>query len=134
MPNRKPDEALADQLGRLNHELRCIRDVLDEIRTDLVWGLQNGRVILSLADVNELTHVADATVSADMVELTIRLHTALAVLRNDFIAAVDAQREGPVTARDVDRSRPASATSPEESSSAVTTGQRSLFAEGDSSL
>lgn len=131
MPILHPDESLAEQLERLNDELRCIRDVLDEVRTDLVWALQNGRVILFLADVNELTHVADATVDADMVELTVRLHTALAVLRNDVIAAVDAQREGHITAQDVDRSLPASAVTEPEPSASTPSVQPSLFVELD---
>ena len=39
-------EALHDSIERLTEEVRVLRNVLDEVRTDLQWAIQNGRVMI----------------------------------------------------------------------------------------
>ncbi len=45
-PSEGDSEALHDSIERLNEEVRVLRDVLDELRSDLQWAIQNGRVII----------------------------------------------------------------------------------------
>ena len=106
-PYETPEE-LSCQLNRLNDELRVIRDVLDDIRSDLSWGIQNGRIILSLTELDRFEHVADATLGGDVVELTLRLQMSLATTRTDIADAVDRQRSCSITASESERSMPES--------------------------
>jgi|SaaInlStandDraft_1057018.scaffolds.fasta_scaffold54985_2 hypothetical protein len=85
-------EVLTDQFTRLNDELTVIRNVLDEIREQVTWGLHNGRVFLSLIDPDERDPHADAELEGHTVELAIRLQTSLTIFANDIAAAVLEQR------------------------------------------
>ncbi|MCA8998104.1 MAG: hypothetical protein KDA80_13995 [Planctomycetaceae bacterium] len=84
-------ERLADQLERLNEELAGICDVLHEIRVDLAWALQNGRVTVILDDQDV---VADATVNATLLELTVRLQADLALFGTDLREMIDVKADG----------------------------------------
>jgi hypothetical protein len=82
------EHPLAGHVERLTEELQAIGDILEGIRTDLAWALQNGRVIVSLAELERLEHVADATLGSDAFDLTIRLHMALAMFGADLADAI----------------------------------------------
>lgn len=43
-PTGRDNEVVADAIFALSQELRVLRDVLDEIRENLVWGLRNDRL------------------------------------------------------------------------------------------
>lgn len=43
---------LADQLDRVGDELQLLRQVLDELRSDLQWAVQNGRIVVQCEVVN----------------------------------------------------------------------------------
>ncbi len=45
-PAEGDSDALYDSIERLTDEVRVLRDVLDELRTDLQWAIQNDRVII----------------------------------------------------------------------------------------
>lgn len=85
-------ELLTNQLTRLNDELSTIRNVLDEIREQITWGLHNGRVFLSLVDPDERDLHADAEIEDQTVELAIRLQSSLTTVANDIAVAVLEQR------------------------------------------
>jgi hypothetical protein len=88
-PSSAEEHPLAGHIERMTEELQAIGDILEDIRTNIAWGLQNGRVIVSLAELEQLQHAADATLGSDAFELTIRLHTALATFGADLANAFD---------------------------------------------
>ncbi len=88
-------EAIADELTRLCDELRIVNDTLAEIRQDIAWGIRNGRVVLSLADVSQDQHEADATVDGTLVELAIQLCMRLRAMRDDLTQVMEAGRPTP---------------------------------------
>ncbi len=45
-PAEVDSEGIQDAVERLTAEVRVLRDVLDDIRTDLQWAIQNDRVII----------------------------------------------------------------------------------------
>ncbi len=45
-PAEGDSDALHDSIERLTDEVRVLRDVLDDLRTDLQWAIQNDRVII----------------------------------------------------------------------------------------
>ncbi|MEZ6055467.1 MAG: hypothetical protein R3C01_02060 [Planctomycetaceae bacterium] len=92
-------EVIAFELSRLCDAVGCVTDVLEEIREDIAWGIQNGRVIISLAEVEGLRHTADATVDGSLVEMTLRLHTHLLALREDLSRVVESQQSRLVSTR-----------------------------------
>lgn len=94
-PPPPEEHPLAGHVERLTEELQAIGDILEGIRTDLAWGLQNGRVVLSLAELDRLEHVADATLGQDVFDLTLRLHTALALFGADLTDAVERHSQSP---------------------------------------
>lgn len=113
-------EVLTDQLVRLNQELRVIRNVMDEVRSDLQWGIQNGRVFLSLVDPDETDSQADAEIEGHVIDLIIRLQSSLVTVAKDIAEAVREQRSESVlqTSDDV---VPVDAIADEPSSGSTTT-------------
>ncbi len=85
-------EALTERLDLLNDQLRVLQDIAGEIREDLRWGLENGRVQLIVAEADSLDDSRESTVAADAVTLTLRLHAALSQLRDEIIAAIESQQ------------------------------------------
>lgn len=106
-----------EQRQRLNDELQGIGDTLDEIREQLSWGLRNGRVILSLAELEGLQHVADATLGNDAIQLTLRLQMALQIFHADIEAAI--ARERPALAAETNLNERSELRSTEDSPSDV---------------
>jgi len=45
-PAEVDSEGIQDAVESLTAEVRVLRDVLDDIRTDLQWAIQNDRVII----------------------------------------------------------------------------------------
>ncbi len=62
-PGEGDSEAIRDSIERLADELRVLRDVLGELRTDLQWAIQNDRVII--IPLHDSTQKAAADVPAD---------------------------------------------------------------------
>lgn len=86
---------VAEELHQLVTELGIVNDTLIGIREDIAWGIHNGRVILSLADVSQFAHEPDLTIDGSLVELTIRLCTKLRAVREDVNRIVE-QRHSPL--------------------------------------
>ncbi|MCA9112862.1 MAG: hypothetical protein KDA52_23115, partial [Planctomycetaceae bacterium] len=82
-------EDLIETLDRFNDELQSISDLLEQIRTDFAWGLQNGRVAFVLSEPKSLDEFRDVTTGADTLTLAIRFHVALGQLREQLIAAIE---------------------------------------------
>ncbi len=68
--------------------------VLEQIRTDLQWGLQNGRVAFVLSEPESLDECGEATVGADALTLSIRFNVALGQLREQMVAVIAGSRAG----------------------------------------
>ncbi|MCA8999487.1 MAG: hypothetical protein KDA80_21005 [Planctomycetaceae bacterium] len=83
-------ERLVDQIELLNGELISINEVLEAIRTDFAWAVQNGRVNILLDDPAE---IPDATVDQNLIELTIRFQTSLATFIEELRMSIDERLE-----------------------------------------
>ncbi|MCA9073717.1 MAG: hypothetical protein KDA93_01700 [Planctomycetaceae bacterium] len=121
------NDRLHEQLDLLNEELQAIGDLLEQLRTDLQWGLQNGRVSLLLAKPEPLDEDQEATSGADAVTLAIRLNVALSDLRHQVVSTIVNPPEdpnGPETSVEGESEHPDNTTTPEHS-------PIDLFEEGD---
>ncbi|MCA9076719.1 MAG: hypothetical protein KDA93_16965 [Planctomycetaceae bacterium] len=87
------NEDLIECFDRFNDELQSISELLEQIRTDFVWGLQNGRVAIVLSEPESLDECRDVTTGADTLTLAIRFHVALGQLREQLLAAIKGSRE-----------------------------------------
>ena len=87
------NEDLIECLDRFNDEMQSISDLLEQIRTDLQWGLQNGRVTFLLSEPEPLDVGRDVTTAADTLTLAIRFHVALGQLREQFLTAIEGKHE-----------------------------------------
>ncbi len=67
-PGEGDSEDLHDSIERLTEEVRVLRDVLGEVRTDLQWAIQNGRVIIIPLHVSVPEAVADDETEAPPAE------------------------------------------------------------------
>lgn len=52
------DELIADELGQLRQEVQVLHQTIDELRTTIQWGVQNGRIMFHFDEAAE-TPVAD---------------------------------------------------------------------------
>ncbi|MCA9078466.1 MAG: hypothetical protein KDA93_25790 [Planctomycetaceae bacterium] len=82
-------DGLVDRLDLLQQELRVTRDVMDEIRSDIAWGLQNGRVAFVVSEPDSLDDQRESTVGADAITHAIRLHAAFDQLHDDIRSAIE---------------------------------------------
>ncbi|MEZ6146949.1 MAG: hypothetical protein R3B91_16340 [Planctomycetaceae bacterium] len=87
------NEDLIECLDRFNDELQSISDLLEQIWTDLQWGLQNGRVAFVLSEPESLDEFRDVTTGADTLTLAIRFHVALGQMREQLMTAIEGSRE-----------------------------------------
>lgn len=71
------ESEIALALNRVGDELQLIREVLDEIRTDFQWAVQNGRIVVrrERASIHEQLHSLDLFNEGDGVELELNGET-----------------------------------------------------------
>lgn len=81
-------ELLIGQLTRLNDEMSLIRNAMYDIREQITWGLQNGRVVLSLADPVDQNNETQVEVDDQPMELVLRLQSSLSQFANDLVETV----------------------------------------------
>ena len=64
---------IASALDRVADELQLVREVLDEIRTDFQWAVQNGRIVVRAerAEIHEKVQSLELFDEGDAVELEI---------------------------------------------------------------
>lgn len=130
-----PVERLRGEVRRLSDGLSLLYDVLGEIRVDLQWALQNGRVILHLPP--SPADESDQGEGEEIIHLTVRLGRALIHVQNQLSEAVSQiaeseARSGEKDSEELDAGTEAPTTSADQATTVLRPScrvQRSLFDE-----